>query len=99
MKAAAERAGMQPTAFLKLAGLAVIHKEAVVPPAIEEALRSVTLELRRIGTNVNQLARKANTLQRLTHPEIREMKKNLVEMETVIHQFVFNPSRHGHQVA
>ena len=54
----AQSHGKKLSPFIKSAALAYLNNEYLVPD--EDRVRSFELQLRRIGTNINQIARKAN---------------------------------------
>ena len=65
--------------FLRDAALAYIEKRYLLPGGIEMQLETIQQEIRRIGTNINQIAARANSLQRITHGDLRKAGK-LVEL-------------------
>lgn len=58
--AAAALHGRKPAAFLREAAFAYLEGRVLLPAGLEAALAAYTLEVRRIGTNINQLPHKAN---------------------------------------
>jgi hypothetical protein len=73
-------------AFVAVNGKPLISKNA------ENNLTEIIGQLRRIGTNINQIARHANTVHKLTFGEARDVKNNLRELEDRITAFLKDPS-------
>ena len=57
--------------FVREAALAYVDQRRMLPYTLDKQLRSLIQEIRRVGTNFNQIAKRANTLQRLTHDDLR----------------------------
>jgi len=98
MEKEAKNSGLKKSAFLKAMALAAIKGESFLSPLSEDHLRKMTCELRRIGTNINQIAKTSNTFHGLTQPEIKKTVNQVIEMEGLINHFVRNPGRHDYKV-
>ena len=58
--------------FLRDAALAYIAKKSMIPEALGKHLAGIVQEVRRVGTNLHQIAEKANIYQRVTHDDLRK---------------------------
>lgn len=65
----ADRHGKTPTAFVREATLAQIHKNPLIPEDLKAQNREISILLRRIGHSFNQIAKHANAVQKVTFPE------------------------------
>lgn len=79
--------GVPPATLLRMAGFAYLDQRFLLPPQIEDVLRSLIRETRRIGTNLNQIAAKANTLRRVTGGDLRTARKAVGEFEEQFREF------------
>jgi sugar phosphate isomerase/epimerase len=59
-----------------------------LPKSFEEALATATLEIRRIGTNINQLAHHANLRQAATLREVQQARQLLTALEAAVTRFI-----------
>ena len=57
--------------FVREAALAYVDQRRMLPYTLDKQLRSLIQEIRRVGTNFNQIAKRANSFQRLTHDDLR----------------------------
>jgi hypothetical protein len=73
--AQARQASVKPTTLLRDAALAYFKQQFLLPPQLEDILLGLLQETRRIGTNLNQIAAKANALQRTTWGELHRARK------------------------
>ena len=73
--ARARSSGLKPATLLRLAAFAYLEQRFLLPPHLEDLLTRLLQESRRIGTNLNQLAAKANTLHRATGGDLRAARK------------------------
>ena len=89
----ASKAGLKLTPYVKRAAFAYTKQEYVVPLRVEEDLQEIIWLLRSIGNNLNQLAAKANTLKQATIFDLKKAKKSVHELESIIKNFVRNPSK------
>lgn len=71
----AREAAMKPSTLLRCAAFAYLEQRFLLPPHLEDLLLRLLQESRRIGTNLNQLAAKANTLQRATGGDLRTARR------------------------
>lgn len=92
---AARAAGYKPTPFFREAAFAYLDRRLVLPKSFEQALADATLEIRRIGTNINQLAHHANLRQAATLREVQQARQLLTELEAAVTRFI-PPLPDGH---
>ena len=88
----AAQAGLQKTPFVKRVVLAALNDARFLTPALETAFRSCTLELRKIGNLVNQIARHANTVQRLRWGDAQALQAHIQAMEECVQRLLSSPS-------
>ena len=88
LKKAAKDAGYKPTPFLREAAFAYLDRRIVLPKSFEEAIAAATFEIRRIGTNINQLAHHANLRQSATLRELQQARQLLTELEAAVTRFI-----------
>lgn len=89
--------------FLRDAALAYLDRKALLPASLESRLQGMVQEIRRVGTNLNQIAARANTYQRLTHDDLRKSAQLVVMLErqvTMLRAVLESlpQSPHGHQI-
>jgi hypothetical protein len=77
----ARQAKIRPTTLLRDAAFAYLKQRFLLPPHLEETLVRLLQETRRIGTNLNQIAAKANALQRATWGDLRSARKLVSRLE------------------
>lgn len=70
--------------FMRDAALAYLDRRSMLPAALEKNLTRIVQEVRRVGTNLNQIAKRANTYQRLTHDDLRKAAQLVVMMERLV---------------
>jgi hypothetical protein len=75
----AHRAALAP--FLRDAAIAYLDQRFRVPEGLQDVLTANLQEVRRIGTNLNQIAAKANTQQRVTRGDLRQAKRAAALLE------------------
>ena len=80
--------GRKVASFIKACAEAYLKKTYVVPD--EELVRELRLALRRIGTNINQIARKANQAG-LGYPDIEQALNLVYELEDRVGEAFRNP--------
>ena len=106
--AASKQAGMPRATFIRAAALAHIEGQFIVPPSVQEGLAHLTAELRRMGNNLNQIARRTNTFQRATIIDLYRTRRILDRDEDLAVASISrsvpsgpepNPGFHGHQVS
>lgn len=76
--------------FILSAALAYIEGEYIIPD--EDRIRSLELQLRRIGTNINQIAKKANR-EGVDADSIAAAANLLPELERALSQIFRNPEK------
>jgi hypothetical protein len=79
-------AGIRPTTFLRKSAFAYLEQSVLLPPGTEESLSRLLQETRRIGTNLNQLAAKANSLQRMFMGDVRKAHRIVDDFEERLHE-------------
>ena len=86
--------------FLRDAALAYIAKRSMIPAALDKHLRGIVQEVRRVGTNLNQIAVRANTYQRVTHDDLRQAGQLVISLErqVTILRHALESIPHDHQV-
>lgn len=84
----AKQVGLPLTTFVLEAALAAVREKRILPPATEQALSAVRVELRRIGVNLNQLVARCNRLQRVRHGDLTAASETLRKLENRILQWV-----------
>ena len=70
--------------FVRDAALAYLDRRSLLPASLEKHLTKIVQEVRRVGTNLNQIAKRANTYQRLTHDDLRKAAQLVVMMERLV---------------
>lgn len=73
MKRRVEKSGKKQAEFLREA----ILKKTIVST---EGIKALTPELKRIGNNINQIARSCNEGQQATYAEVKQIEKELREV-------------------
>lgn len=85
LDAKADRAGMPRAAFLRAAALDSAGPRAKRRPPVDQvALRQLLGELGRIGNNLNQLTRAANTGIDLDHAALKSSLKAISDMRAAV---------------
>ncbi len=79
--------------FLRETVLAFIDNRCLLPKTTEYALHEVTLQIRHIGNNLNQIAHQVNTHKRADKDDIQKSLALLKKLETLIINFVHTPSQ------
>lgn len=91
LESAAKEHGMPLATFIRHASLAYARQTYIVPDP--ETVRELEIGLRRIGTNVNQIAKHANTERQVTTLDLERVWDLLEELESVVSEAFRNPSR------
>lgn len=86
--------------FLRDAALAFITKKSMIPEALARHLAGIVQEVRRVGTNLHQIAEKANIYQRVTHDDLRKAGQlvQLLEHQVAILHNALHSLPHDRQV-
>ena len=100
LEEAARKCHSRVAPFLRDAGLAYLSRRFLLPPTLEKQLTGIVQEVRRVGTNLNQIAARANTLQRLTHDDLRRAAKlvQYLERQVTMLRHILQTLPHDHQV-
>ena len=102
LRAAATAYGRKPAALLREAAFAYLTQGTLLPKGLEEGIAALTLEVRRIGTNINQLAHQANLRPQAAAANLRRAVELLSRLETAPAGCLpppLSPSVYGDQVA
>ncbi len=91
LKNHAQASGKKPTAYFREAAFAYIGKRYLVPKGVEEQLNMLVAEVRKIGGNVNQLAKRANRMQKLTVWDAVRARERINQLEDRVKAFIRNP--------
>lgn len=83
---------MSPQEFIKALLGAYTGDSGYVLPA-DSVLKDLVLEIRRIGNNINQVARHVNADASVSLDDIRQLKRQLETVEQKIVQAVTNPEK------
>jgi hypothetical protein len=75
--------------FVKKAIQAYLKRLYIVPD--EEQLQSLELSLKRIGTNVNQIAFVVNRSRSVESRQLAELQKQMAALETALSEFLHKP--------
>jgi hypothetical protein len=78
---AAKAHGRKPTTMLRKSALAHIDGEMLLPVSLQETIAALTLDVRRIGTNINQIAHQANFRPETAEAGFRRAIALLEELE------------------
>lgn len=81
LRQAAQQFNTRLAPFVREVALAYIDKRSLLPPSLEKHLGGIVQEIRRVGTNLNQIAHRANTYQRLTHDDLRKSAQLVLHLE------------------
>lgn len=81
--------------FIRETVLATIDNRCLLPKDTEHALHEVTLQIRHIGNNLNQIAHQVNTHKRADKDDIQRSMALLKNLETLIRDFVHAPVQHS----
>ena len=84
----AQRHGRKVAPFIKACAEAYLEKSYVVPD--EESVHELRVAMRRIGTNMNQIARRANRLG-VEHQDLEHVVSLIYELEDRIGAALRNP--------
>ena len=74
--------------FVRDAALAHISKESLIPASLKEHLVGIVQEVRRVGTDLHQIALRVSTYQRITHDDLRkagQLTQMLERQVTILH--------------
>lgn len=94
----ADKAGLSPTAYLKKAALAYMNKKYLIPKDVQQELQKITVLLRNIGTNINQMALRTNKLKKTTVFDLYKAKELIGVLENQIDHFIYNPLESADQI-
>ena len=84
-----KKSGRKPTAVLRETFFAYLGKEFILPEDLEKNLQKFIFQLRSIGNNLNQIARKTNKLKKAAN--FFDLKKELArlhDLEESIYQYI-----------
>ena len=83
---------IKKTTFTRQAVMAYIENSKIIPIDLSKKTEKLTIEIRRIGGNVNQIAKKVNMSKQVgrqldSEQLINNLKKNVVELENKVDEF------------
>ena len=83
----------RPTLFLKHLIEAALRQKRIASfsPSMEEKIRQLTIAIRSNGVLLNQIAKQANTIQRVSFPQLIQAGKKLNDLEQLLLDFSKNP--------
>jgi uncharacterized protein YceH (UPF0502 family) len=84
----AEEIGVTPTAFLRDSALAYMDKERIPTKEVEQKFREFIFLLRNISSNLNQISRQANTVQKLSLKDFIQTKSLVNNLEDTAEDFI-----------
>lgn len=97
IKGKAKKLGVSVSAFLRVQALENASADTLLSPTIDqELLGKVSGQLGRIGSNVNQMAKRLNSGQQVAAKELEAMRKNLAVMQAAILKAVNMRVSRGH---
>ncbi len=85
----ARRHGMKLPHFIRMAALAYTGKKYILPD--DTTARALEIELRRIGNNINQVARRCNEKKTAEALDIEEANNLLIGLEDAVSAAFRNP--------
>lgn len=91
LKKAAQKHNMKLNDFMKQAIFGYLNQVYVVPN--EEQVQQTIIQLRKVGTNINQIARHINSHQAIEREQIDLLCTLLQQMETSIESHLCTPDR------
>ena len=99
LQRAAKHSGRKLAPFIRETALASLQDRYLVPTGLEERLFDFVIQLRKIGTNINQMAHHANQKQHTTSEDLTLIRSSLAEMEATVTAFIRQPPRSDTPVA
>ncbi|MDY7091807.1 MAG: plasmid mobilization relaxosome protein MobC [Acidobacteriota bacterium] len=97
--------GAKLAPFLRDAAIAYCQRRTMLPDSLQKHLGQMIQEIRRVGTNLNQMAAHANSFQRVTHQDLRNAGKLVLTLERVVgvlqktlEELPSDSQAHDHQV-
>jgi len=83
--------GSRPTPFLKKTAFAYLNKKYLVPEKTSDRLRELICLLRNMANNLNQIARRANAVQKVSFTTIFKAERIVQKLEEAVRAFIHNP--------
>lgn len=93
LQKAAKKSGRKLAPFIREAVLAALEQRYLVPADTQQQLDDAIIQLRKIGTNINQLAHHANAKQHTTAEDLRLIRQALTRMEHALKKTITEPPR------
>ena len=86
------------TTYFRNLALKAFHTELIASPQIEKDLHDLTLLIRNIANNINQIARHSNTVRKLINEQ--QLLRELHQLELSIKNYTQDKLRdnHDHQI-
>lgn len=88
VKKEAHAVGIPPTAFVRESVLAYMKKERIPTQKVEHTLCELIFLMRNMSNNFNQIARQANTVQKLFLKDFTQTKRLLIQLENKAEDFI-----------
>lgn len=76
------------TTLLKDLAFSHLEGKYLFSSAGEKAIRALTTEIRRIGVNINQIAKHANTFQKLRYADLQAVHQRIDKLEQVLNEAI-----------
>lgn len=94
----AKQHNLAATTYFRNLALKAFYAELIAPPEIEQELHELTLLIRNIANNVNQMARYSNTVRKLIDEQ--KLLRELQQLELSIKNYTQNKLKdpHDHQI-
>lgn len=84
----ADNTGLTPTAFLRATALAYLGNSRLPSPSTEQKFSELVFLFRNISNNLNQIARQANTVQKLSLSGFINTKATINNLEDTAEAFM-----------
>ena len=90
----AKQADLSPTAFFKKAAFSYLENENILPKTQEKILRDFIFQFRKIGNNLNQIARQTNRVKQVVNFfDLKKELQRLRSLENSVQKFIKNPPK------
>ena len=90
----AKQTDLSPTAFFKKAVFSYLENENILPKTQEKILRDFILQFRKIGNNLNQIARQTNRVKQVVNFfDLKKELQRLRVLENAVQRFISNPPK------
>jgi hypothetical protein len=90
----AKKTDLKITAYFKKSAFAYFDNQYILPKNSEKILQNFIFQLRSIGNNLNQIAKKTNKLKKVANFfNLKKELQKLHSLENAIQKFISNPSK------